>query len=120
MLQVVNRSSIPRRRRGMTLAELLIATTIMLMIATAVGSLAATVHSTNSFCQGYVVCAQHARVALNRIERTAQGATMSEQFPGCFVVTEQAGSDVLPSTLVVWSPATTAADPTGLPQVGEI
>src|SRR3954451_23490854 len=42
-----------RMRRGLTLAELLVATSIMLMIATAIGTLAATVQTTNSFCQGY-------------------------------------------------------------------
>lgn len=107
-------------RHGLTLAELLIASTIMLMIATAVASLAATVHTTNGFCQGYIVAAQHARVALSRIESAVQSATTSEQFPGCFVVTEQAGSEQLPSTLVVWRPSGTAANPTGLPLASEI
>ena len=36
-------------------------------------------------------------------------AIASEQFPGCLVVTEQAGSEELPQTLVVWSPLATAA-----------
>jgi prepilin-type N-terminal cleavage/methylation domain-containing protein len=108
------------RRRGLTLAELLVATTIMLMIATAVGTLASAVHSTNDFCRGYTVAAQHARVALSRIERSIQTATASEQFPGCLVVTEQAGSDALPTALVVWSPTGTAANPKGLPLISEI
>jgi prepilin-type N-terminal cleavage/methylation domain-containing protein len=107
-------------RRGLTLAELLVATTIMLMIATAVATLAATVQSTNSFCQGYTVSAQHARVALSRIERTVQAATANEQFPGLIVVTEQAGSQELPSTLVVWRPAGPPANPTGLPLISEL
>src|SRR3954462_7735764 len=88
-------------RRGLTLAELLVATSIMLMIATAIGTLAATVQTTNSFCQGYTISAQHARVVLNRIERTVQAATASEQFRGFIVVPEQAGAQELPSTLVV-------------------
>jgi prepilin-type N-terminal cleavage/methylation domain-containing protein len=108
------------RRRGLTLAELLVATTIMLMIATAVATLAATVHSTNSFCQGYTVSAQHARVALSRIQRTVEDATANEQFPGFIVVTEQAGGEELPSTLVVWNPTGPPANPTGLPLISEI
>jgi prepilin-type N-terminal cleavage/methylation domain-containing protein len=108
------------QRRGLTLAELLVATTIMLMIATAVATLAATVQSTNSFCQGYTVSAQHARVALSRIQRTVESAAANEQFPGCIVVTEQAGGQTLPSTLVVWNPTTTPANPTGLPLISEI
>jgi len=109
-----------RKHRGLTLAELLVATTIMLMIATAIATLAATVQSTNTFCQGYTVCAQHARVALSRIQRTMESATANEQFPGCIVVTEQAGGQELPSTLVIWSPATAPATPTGLPLISEI
>jgi Tfp pilus assembly protein PilV len=109
-----------RTRRGLTLAELLVATTIMLMIATAIATLAATVQSTNTFCQGYTVSAQHARVALSRIERTMESATANEQFPGCIVVTEQAGGQELPSTLVIWNPAGAPANPTGLPLISEI
>jgi prepilin-type N-terminal cleavage/methylation domain-containing protein len=109
-----------RLRRGLTLAELLVATTIMLMIATAVATLAASVHSTNDFCQGYIVSSQHARVALSRIERSVQHSVASEQFPACLVVTEQAGAEELPSTLVVWCPSGPAANPTGLPLISEI
>jgi hypothetical protein len=50
----------------LTLAELLVASTIMLLIATAVATLAATVQSTNDYCKGHTVSAQHARVALSR------------------------------------------------------
>jgi prepilin-type N-terminal cleavage/methylation domain-containing protein len=109
-----------RLRRGLTLAELLVATTIMLMIATAVATLAASVHSTNDFCKGYVVSAQHARVVLSRIERSVQKSVASEQFPGCLVVTEQAGSQELPSTLVVWCPSGSPAFPAALPLISEI
>jgi hypothetical protein len=112
--------SLWQRRGGLTLAELLVATTIMLMIATAVATLAASVHATNDFCNGYVVSAQHARVALSRIERSVQTCTANERFPGCLVVTEQAGSQELPSTLVVWNPSGTPANPTGLPLISEI
>jgi hypothetical protein len=117
---MVSKQSVANCRAGLTLAELLIATTIMLLIAGAVGTLAATVHSTNTFCQGYVVSAQHARVALSRIERTVTAATASEQFPGCLVVSEQSASQTLPSTLVVWSPTGTVANPSGLPLISEI
>jgi hypothetical protein len=99
---------------------LLIAATIMLMIAAAAASLAATVHTTNGFCQGYVVSAQHARVALSRVELAVSSAKANEQFPGVFVVTEQYGSQQLPGTLVVWSPSGAPANPTGLPLISEI
>jgi len=109
-----------RLRKGLTLAELLIATTIMLLIASGVATLASAVHSTNDFCQGYTICGQHARVALSRIERAVQNATASEFFPGCIIVTEPFGSQTLPTTLVVWYPTTTAANPAGLPLISEI
>jgi hypothetical protein len=108
------------RRCGLTLAELLVATTIMLLIATAVATLASTVQSTNSFCQGYTVSGQHARVALSRVQRTVESATASEQFPGFIIVTEQAGAQELPSTLVVWSPVAAPVNPIGLPLINEI
>lgn len=108
------------RRHGLTLAELLVASTIMLMIATAVATLGSAVHSTNDFCRGYTTSGQHARVALSRIERAVLNATANEFFPGCIVVTEQAGSQELPSTLVVWYPTSAVAAPTGLPLISEI
>jgi prepilin-type N-terminal cleavage/methylation domain-containing protein len=109
----MSRSRKGHARRGLTLAELLVATTIMLMIATAVATLAATVHSTNSFCHGHTVAAQHGRVALSRIQRTVESAIASEyrpgdnvdqQFPGVLVVSEQVAGQELPYTLVVWRP----------------
>jgi len=110
-----------RKRRGLTLAELLMAATIMLLIAGAVGTLASTVKSTNDYCQGYTTSAQHARVGLSRIERAVMGAFANEQFPGCIVVAEQAGSQSLPHTLAIWYPATgTVANPVGLPLISEI
>lgn len=112
----------PRRaaRRGLTLAELLIATTILLLIATAVGLLASAVHGANAYGQGYLVAGQHARVALSRIEQTLRKTYASEQFPGFLVVSEVAGGQQLPQTLVVWAPATAPANPDGRPLVKEL
>lgn len=107
-------------RRGLTMTELLVASTIMMMIAIGMATVATTVHTANDFSHGRIVCAQHARVALDRIEYTLIHSTCSEQFPACLVVTEQAGSQELPQTLVVWSPTGAAASPTGLPLVCEL
>jgi len=110
-----------KRRGGLTLAELLVAATIMLMIAAAVGTLASAVKSTNDYCNGYTTAAQHARVALSRIEHAVANAYANEQFPGCLVVAEQAGSSSLPNTLVVWYPTTgSVTNTTGLPLISEI
>lgn len=107
-------------RRGLSLTELLVASTIMVLIAGGMGSLAMTAHSANSYSHGRIVAAQHARVALDRIEQTIDKAVASEQFPVCLIVTEQVGSEELPQTLVVWSPANSAVDPTGMPRVSEL
>jgi hypothetical protein len=107
-------------RRGLSLTELLVASTIMVLIATGMASLATTVHSTNGYSHGRIVAAQHARVALDRIEHALEHAAASEQFPVCLVVSEQAGSQELPQTLVVWSPDGAAANPTGLPLISEL
>src|SRR4051794_5158388 len=109
-----------RVRRGMTLAELLVAASIMLLIAGATRTLAMTAHTANGFCQGQTACAQHGRVIMGRIERAVQTAFANESFPGIFIVSEQSGGSTLPSTLVVWSPPSTAANPSGLPLISEI
>ena len=109
-----------RRRRGLSLTELLMASAIMVLIAGSLASLSTTVHTANSFAHGRIVGSQHARVVLDRIEYAIDHAAASEQFPVCLVVTETVGATQLPQTLVIWSPLTTAANPTGLPLVSEL
>lgn len=116
----IHRSPQRHCRRGLTLAELLVATTIMLMIAAAVATLSSAVQSTNDFCRGYTVAGQHARVALSRIERSLREAYANEQFPGCLVLAEQAGGQTLPYTLVVWDPTGAVANRAGLPLIQEL
>jgi hypothetical protein len=108
------------RRRGLTLTELLIAGTIMTLLAAGMGTLVMTVHATNDFCRGQAVAAQHARVTLDRIQRAVRTAVASEQFPACVVVPQTVGGYEFPDTLVVWCPSGAAADPSGLPRVNEI
>ena len=109
-----------RPRCGFTFTELLIASTIMTLVAGAMGSLVLAVHNANDYCHGQSVAAQHARVAIERIERAVRGATASEQFPGCLVLFDEVGAWDFPDTLVVWSPTTVAVDPAGLPRVREL
>lgn len=109
-----------KRHRGLTLTELLVASTIMVMIAGAMSMLAMTVHSSNDHCQGQTVAAQHGRVVLDRISRAVAGATANEQFPGAIVVEETLGIWRLPQTLVVWLPESAPADAAGLPRVEEL
>ncbi|MDX1947433.1 MAG: hypothetical protein SFU86_18675 [Pirellulaceae bacterium] len=109
-----------RRRRGLSLAELLIAGTIMTMLAGGMGMLVTAVHSAGGHCREQTVAVQHGRSALDRIDRAVRGAVGNEQFPGCLVIATTTGGYTFPDTLVVWSPATLAADPTGLPRVSEL
>jgi hypothetical protein len=109
-----------RQRHGLTLTELLIAGTVMTMLVGGMGTLVMAVHSTNEHCRGQALAAQHARVALDRIQRAVRSAEASEQFPGCLVQSVSTGGSTFPETLVVWSPLTAAADPQGLPRVNEL
>ena len=114
------RPELAARRRGLTLTELLIAGTIMAMLAGGMGTLVMTVHSTNDYCRGQAIAAQHARVALDRIDRAVRLAHSSESFPGCLVVSEAASGHDFPDTLIVWSPSGSPADPNGLPRANEL
>ena len=107
-------------RSGMTLVELLIATTIMVMVMGTLAALSDGVQRAFEFNQGHSTATQHARVVLDRIARTVRGATANEQFPGMIVVAGEAGSWRFPDTLVVWHPDGAAADPDGLPRYDEL
>lgn len=109
-----------QRRRGLSLTELLVASTVLTLIAGSMGTLALTVQTASDHCQSQNTAAQHARVAGSRIQAAVAGATASEAFPGCAVFSESVGSYTFPDTLVVWRPATVAVDPQGLPRVSEL
>jgi prepilin-type N-terminal cleavage/methylation domain-containing protein len=109
-----------RGRRGLSLIELLIASSIMLLIAGALGMLAMTAQMSAEYGHGHSHATQHARVALERIERTLAGATASEQFPGFAAFNESVGGWDFPDTLVVWHPEGAAVDPEGLPRFDEL
>lgn len=104
----------------MTLLELLIAISIMVIVVGTLGSLAKGVQEGYQYSEGHAAATQHARVALDRIVRTVSEAVASEQFPGVLVVTEEAGQWWFPDTLVVWRPDGEPVDPDGLPRYGEL
>jgi Tfp pilus assembly protein PilV len=107
-------------RRGLTLAELLIAGTVLVMIGGSAATLAFAVYSSYEVCREQSTAAQHARVALNRIEQAVVQATASESFPACHIVNFSADGYTFPDTLAVWRPSGTAANPTGIPLVKEL
>lgn len=107
-------------RRGLSLTELLASMLILTLIAGSLGAVASAVRSSNSYCTGHTQAAQHARVALVRLETNLAQATANENFPGCRVFTTTVSGSTFPDTLVIWKPTTTAAAPTGLPRVNEL
>jgi prepilin-type N-terminal cleavage/methylation domain-containing protein len=107
-------------RRGLTMPELLIASSIVALMLAALGTLAVAVDSGHAFSHGRSVATQHARVATERITRQLNRAHASSVFPGFVSFRETVGAFSFPDTLVVWRPEATAANPDGLPLVGEL
>jgi hypothetical protein len=114
------RENCRRRRSGMTLVELLLASAILMMVVGALGAVGNAVQQGYEYSEGYGLATQHARVALDRIARNVSQATANEQFPGFLVVPTSVGTWRYPDALVVWHPSGTAANPTGLPQFNEL
>ena len=92
------------RRRGLTLIEVMIATAVMAMIALALATLADAVHVADKHVEGQGTTTQHARVAIDRINRVVRQAWANEKFPGVVVFAEQLSGWRFPDTLVVWYP----------------
>lgn len=109
-----------RPRKGLTLVELLIALTILVLTVGALGGLAKAVQQSAVYGDGHRIANQHGRVILERIGRMVQEAHANEQFPGCLVVSETIGSWRFPDTLIVWHPDGQPADPEGLPRFDEL
>jgi prepilin-type N-terminal cleavage/methylation domain-containing protein len=109
-----------RNRRGLTLIELMIATSIMAIMAGVLGALALSVQMHSRHSQGYGEAVQHARVVLDRMQRTMHEAQTSPSFPGFHVVADTYGTYKLPDTIVVWKPLTAPVDPKGMPRWNEV
>lgn len=107
-------------RRGLTLAELLIASAIMGVIVATLAAMSLAVQQESEYGRGQGDATQHARVALERMERAVREAAATEQFPGCFVFHTHIGTWSFPDTLVVWRPAARNPAPTATPLVGEL
>jgi prepilin-type N-terminal cleavage/methylation domain-containing protein len=108
------------RRAGLTLVELLSAIAILAVMALAMGTLAVTVQQGSDYSSGRLDAAQHARVVIERMQRTLQGAHASEQFPGLLVVPYAFSGFTFPDAIVVWSPQGEPANPDGLPLWSEV
>ncbi len=107
-------------RRGLSLAELLISMSIMTIIAGTLGTLAMAIQMSSKYTRSHGAVVQHARVALDRIERTVREATATEQYPGLVVITETVGTWKFPDVLVVWHPSGAPVNPDGPPLFSEL
>lgn len=112
--------SMSGRRRGLTLAELMMVSAVMAILASTLAALATTVQVASQQQMGSGLALQHGQVAIQRIERAIQEATTSELFPGFIVVSESVAGSTFPDTLAVWKPTGAPAAPDGLPRVNEL
>jgi hypothetical protein len=114
----------------MTMLEVLIAISIIVMIVGSMGALASAVQSSADYSSSCATATEHARVTLDRIERMVEGAFANEKFPGFIVLEDEdaVGSYHYPDTLVVWDrdrvktdpPRKPLNDPTRLPYHDEL
>lgn len=109
-----------RRRRGLTLLELMLASLVMALFAAAISALAMAVQQNSRHNDGVGSVTQHARVAIQRIERAVSGATANEHFPGCVAFGDSIQGWDYPDTLVVWRGDISVADPNGTPLFREL
>ncbi len=94
----------PKTKRGLSLAELLVASAVMGIICLSFGTLAMSVQMANEYSQEKNLIGQHARVIIQRIERAMQGAHATESFPGMLPITYYYASYDFPQAIAVWSP----------------
>jgi len=92
----------------------------MAMIAAAVGAIAFSVQTTNEYSLGQTIAAQHARIALQRIQRAVVEAHGSDEFPAAIVLADREDGYTFPDKLVVWRPEGDPANPEGRPLLGEL
>jgi hypothetical protein len=101
----------------LTLVELMIAMSIMVMVVGALGALAKAVQEGFEYTESHGTATQHGRLALDRITRAVHGAAANELFPGIYVVPRQLSAWRFPDTLVVWHPDGELVDAQGLPRL---
>jgi len=106
-------------RRGLSLAELLVATMIMGLISASFGALAMSIQMANEHATSKNRMGQSARIILGRIERTIGSAHANEDFPGVRAITYKKFTYEFPQCLAIWAPS--ASGPAGAyPQVDEL
>ncbi|GAB6165848.1 hypothetical protein JCM19992_18480 [Thermostilla marina] len=108
------------RRRGLTLIELLIAISLMLLIVTALAALQSSSVEVYGQASARRTLIEDGQRLVERIRRTVEHAQANENYAGAWVVSESVAEDLFPVALVVWAPDTGASNPAGTPLVKEL
>jgi hypothetical protein len=102
------------------LIELLFAVLIMAIVVGALAVASNGVQLASEYGQGYGLATQHARVALDRIDRAVNEAFGNLTYPGVWVTQDVDGAWNFPDTLVIWHPAGAPANAAGPPLMQEL
>jgi hypothetical protein len=122
-LHFIRRQHVERKQRigalraAFTLAEVLVASTVSVLIAGAMAVMADGIQQTASYTFAQETAHQHARVALERIQTAVSGAASSNDNPPAVVLADISGVYTFPETLVVWKADTNGND---TPQANEL
>ena len=108
------------RDRGMTLVELLVASSIMALAVAAIASLGSAAQSSAAYGNAHGSAVEQGRMITSRIARTVEEATVNDKFPGFIVISNTVDGERYPDALVVWHPDGAAADPDGWPRKDEL
>lgn len=104
-------------RAAFTLAEVLVASTVSVLIAGAMAVMADGIQQTASYTFAQETAHQHARVALERIQNAVSGAAATNDNPPAAVLADISGVYTFPETLVVWKADSNGDD---TPQANEL
>ena len=120
MCRATNAESSQRRRRGLTLLELMIAMAVSTILVGALAVLASATRQTSDFNSGQSAAVQHARVVHERLQRFVGEAYATETYPGVVVVDETVSGHRYCDTVVIWHPSGAPTNAAGPPLVNEL
>jgi Tfp pilus assembly protein PilV len=106
-----------RSRAGFTLAEVLVASAVCVLISGAMAVMADGIEQAASYTFAQETAHQHARVALERIQNAVNNAAATNDNPPVAVLADVSGVYTFPETLVVWRSDTNGND---TPQANEL
>ena len=110
-----------QNRSGLSLIEMTIAIAILSYTVVALGMMARAVENASEYNLSYGTATQHARVALDRIDRAVDQASSNKTYPGVWVTEDNVGGYNFPDTLIVWRPSSgTPTNPQGAPLASEL